>query len=46
MLIYCMKCKRKTQTLNAKTVKSAKTSRVVGTCAICGSKKSQFIKRK
>lgn len=43
MLIYCMKCKRKTQTLNAKTVNK---SRVVGMCAICSSKKSQFIKRK
>lgn len=43
MLIYCMKCKRKTATLNEKTVNK---SRVVGTCKICGTKKSQFIKRK
>ena len=38
-----MKCKRKTHTLNARTVNK---SRVVGTCAVCGKKKSQFIKRK
>ena len=43
MLIYCMKCKRKTQTLNMKKVNN---SRVTGTCAVCRTNKSQFIKRK
>ena len=43
MLIYCMKCKRKTKTLNMKHVNK---TRVEGICAICRTKKSQFIKRK
>ena len=43
MLIYCMKCKRKTKTLNEKKVDK---TRVSGTCAVCRTKKSQFVKRK
>ena len=43
MLIYCMKCKRNTQTLNEKIVNK---SRITGICSICRTKKSQFIKHK
>lgn len=42
MLIYCMKCKRRTDTKNEKTIDNY---RVVGICSVCGKKKSQFIKR-
>src|SRR5882757_11014652 len=44
MEIYCMKCKQKTMTSNLENVKSTNNRvRVKGTCAICHSKKSQFI---
>ena len=42
MLSYCLKCKKNTNiltTINGKTMISSK-------CAICGSKKSKFIKKK
>ena len=47
MEIYCVKCKQKTMTNNLETVKTINNRmRIRGTCAICNSKKSQFITEK
>jgi len=42
MLIYCLKCQRKTPTIKVQKIKN----RLVGRCKICGGKKSQFVKKK
>ena len=43
-MIYCMKCRKPTDTLGAREVTTSNgRRRKVGTCAVCGSKKSQFI---
>ena len=45
MLIYCLKCKKNTKNLDAKIMKSKKGRFVLSpTCAVCGSKKSKFMK--
>ena len=45
MFTYCLKCKRNTENKDAKMVKT-KNSRLAlsSKCAVCGSKKSRFIK--
>ena len=47
MMIYCVRCKSKTDTLNA-TEKMSKNNRpyITGLCAICKGKKSQFMPSK
>ena len=47
MLTYCLKCKKNTKNIDAKIMK-AKNERFVlsSKCAVCGSKKSKFIKNK
>ena len=40
MLSYCLKCKKNTESINPKVSKTM----ILSTCAICGSKKSKFIK--
>ena len=43
-MIYCVKCRRKTDTRNLQeTVTSNGRRRKTGICTVCGSKKSQFI---
>ena len=44
-IIYCLKCKTKTDKLEIKQIKS-KNNRLMlqGKCALCGSNKSSFIK--
>ena len=45
MLIYCFKCKRKTNTLNGRILHTINKKAIMkGKCAIWGSKKSQFVK--
>ena len=45
MLSYCLKCKRNTESINPKVSKTTKGKAIIlSTCAICGSKKSKFIK--
>ena len=46
MLSYCLKCKRNTENINPRVSKTinGKTT-VLSKCAICGSKKSKFIKQ-
>ena len=45
MLSYCLKCKRNTESINPKVSKTINDEAIsLATCAICGSKKSKFIK--
>ena len=45
MLSYCLKCKRNTESLNPKVSKTTNgKAMMLSTRAICGSKKSKFIK--
>ena len=45
MLLYCLKCRKNTESKNPKVVKT-KNGRIMllSTCAVCDSKKSKFIK--
>ena len=45
MLSYCLKCKRNTESIDPKVSKTTNgRMMILSTCAICGSKKSKFIK--
>lgn len=45
-LIYCVKCKEKTNSKNIEMVKNKNnTLRSSSICCICNSKKSQFVKK-
>ena len=45
MLSYCLKCKKNTESINPKVSKTTNgKTMILSTCAICGSKKSKFIK--
>ena len=45
MLSYCLKCKKSTESINPKVSKTTNgKSMILSTRAICGSKKSKFIK--
>ena len=45
MLSYCLKCKRNTESINPNVLKTTNGKPIVlSKCAICGSKKSKFIK--
>ena len=45
MLSYCLKCKKNTESINTKVSKTTNVkAMILSTCAICGSKKSKFIK--
>ena len=47
MLSYCLKCKRNTESINPKVLKTSNGKAIIlSKCAICGSKKSKFIKEK
>ena len=41
MLSCCLKCRKNTENINPKGLKT----RILSKCAICGSKKSKFIKQ-
>lgn len=43
MKSYCLKCKRKTETVNMSICPSTKNPRLKGTCLECGSNKSTYI---
>ena len=46
MLSYCLKCRRNTENINSKVSKTTNgKAMILSTCAICGSKKSKFIKQ-
>ena len=45
MLSYCLKCKKSTESVNSKVSKTTNgKAMILSACAICGSKKSKFIK--
>ena len=45
MLSYCLKCKKNTKSINPKVSKTTNAkAMILSTCAICGRKKSKFIK--
>ena len=46
MLPYCLKCRKNTKNINPKisVISNGKTM-ILSNCAICGSKKSKFIKK-
>ena len=44
MIIYCFKCKQKTETLAGVELKSSNGRNMIkGTCSVCGTKKSVFV---
>ena len=46
MLSYCLKCRRNTESIYPKVSKTTNgKAMILSTCAICGSKKSKFIKQ-
>ena len=50
MLSYCLKCKKKkkknTESINPKLLATSNSkTMILSTCAICGAKKSKFIKK-
>ena len=45
MLSYCLKCRKNTESINPKVLKTTNgKTMILSQCAICGSKKSKFIK--
>ena len=45
MLLYCLKCKKNTESINPKVSKTTNGKMMIlSKCTICGSKKSKFIK--
>ena len=45
MLSYCLKCKRNTESINPKILATSNSkTMMLSKCAICGNKKSKFIK--
>ena len=47
MIIYCLKCKEKTETIEVQSVQSQNgRQRIKGNCSICGTKKSVFLSSK
>ena len=46
MLPYCLKCKKSTESIDPKVsaISNGKTM-ILSKCAICGAKKSKFIKK-
>ena len=45
MKSYCLKCKKDTENINSKVSKTSNNrTMILSKCAICGSKKSRFIK--
>ena len=45
MLSYCLKCKKKTESINPKVLKTTNGKTIIlSKCTLCGIKKSKFIK--
>ena len=46
MSYYCLKCKKSTENINSRVSKTNNgETMILSKCAICGSKKSRFIKK-
>ena len=46
MRSYCLKCKKNAKNINPAVSKSSNTKTMISKCALCGAKKSKFIKKK
>ena len=44
MKSYCLKCRKDTENINPKVLKTSNNKTILSKCATCGSKKSRFIK--
>ena len=44
MKTYCLKCRKDTENIDPKVSKTSNRIMLLSKCAICGSKKSRFIK--
>ena len=45
MLSYCLKCRKNTESINPKVLKTSNgKTMILSKCALCGSKKSKFIR--
>ena len=44
MKSYCLKCRKDTENINPRVSKTSNDRTMISKCAICGSKKSRFIK--
>ena len=42
---YCLKCKKHTKNVNPQVSSTSNGKMILSKCAICGSKKSKFIKK-
>ena len=45
MLSYCLKCKKKSGNINPEVSKASNNKAMISKCAMCGAKKSKFIKK-
>ena len=45
MLFYCLNCRKNTESKNPKVLRTRKGKTVLLNCAVCGSKKSKFIRK-
>ena len=46
MLSYCLKCKKNTESINPRVSKTSDgKTMILSKCAICGNKKSKFVKK-
>ena len=43
--IFCLRCKKRTASKNVRVHRGASKDRISAECAICDTKKSQFIKK-
>ena len=43
-MLYCLKCRKKTEVKNPKVVRTKNRIMLLSKCAVCNSKKSKFIK--
>ena len=41
---YCLACRKYTKSINPKIVRNRQNRQIQANCAVCGSKKSKFIK--
>ena len=44
MKSYCLKCEKDTENINPRVLNTSNGRAMISKCAICGSKKSRFIK--
>ena len=45
MPFYCLKCRKNIESIDPRVSKTSNSKTMISKCAICGSKKSKFIKK-